>query len=159
MYPGHRRWLPDRHALRKKGKHFNGLAEIRPKPNHRSGDDVLKMLKDLKVTFGKGPGSQSVPKDADGHAAMWKKKCIFWELPYWKVLLVRNAIDVMHVTKNLCVNLLGFLGVYVKSKDTPEARTDQKHVKGRAGMHPSLFEGPGSYALTKAEKEIGRAHV
>ena len=40
-------------------------------------DDVLKMLKDLKVTFGKGPGSQSVPKDADGHAAMWKKKCIF----------------------------------------------------------------------------------
>ena len=70
VYPGHRRWLPDRHALRKKGKHFNGLAEIRPKPNHRSGDDVLKMLKDLNVTFGKGPGSQSVPKDAEGHTAM-----------------------------------------------------------------------------------------
>ena len=61
---------------------------------------------------------------------MWKKKCIFWEPPYWKVMLVRNAIDVMHVMKNLCVNLLGFLGVYGKSKDTPEARADQQRVKG-----------------------------
>ena len=155
MYPGHRRWLPHKHALRKKGKHFNGLAENRSKPIHHTGDDVLQMLKDLKVTFGKGPGSQSVSKDADGHAAMWKKKCIFWELPYWKFLLVRNAIDVMHVTKNLCVNLLGFLGVYGKTKDTPEARQDQKRVKGRDGkVDPELFEGPGGYALTKEEKEI-----
>ena len=27
----------------------------------------------------------------------------------------------MHVTKNICVNLLGFLGVYGKTRDTPEA--------------------------------------
>ena len=155
VYPGHRRWLPDKHALRKRGgKHFNGLAETRPKPIPRSGDDILKMLKNLKVTFEKGPGGVSVPKDTDERAPMWKKKCIFWDLPYWKFLLVRNAIDVMHVTKNLCVNLLGFLSVYGKSKDTLEARADQQRVKGRPGMHPSLFEGPGSYALTKAEKEI-----
>ena len=55
------------------------------------------------MIFGKGPGGQSVPNDATGHAAMWKKKSIFWELPYWKVLEVRSAIDVMHVMKNLCV--------------------------------------------------------
>jgi hypothetical protein len=55
---------------------------------------------------------------------MWKKKSIFWDLPYWKDLEVRSAIDVMHVTKNVCVNLLGFLGVYGKTKDTPEARED-----------------------------------
>jgi hypothetical protein len=30
----------------------------------------------------------------------------------------------MHITKNVCVNLLGFLGVYEKTKDTPEARED-----------------------------------
>jgi hypothetical protein len=55
------------------------------------------MVKDLKVIFGKGPGSLSVPNDASGHAPMWKKKSIFWELPYWKFLEVRSAIDVMHV--------------------------------------------------------------
>jgi hypothetical protein len=43
------------------------------------------MVKDLKVIFGKGPGSLSVPNDASGHAPMWKKKYIFWELEYWKL--------------------------------------------------------------------------
>ncbi|KAK1679436.1 hypothetical protein QYE76_040284 [Lolium multiflorum] len=85
---------------------------------------------------------------------MWKKKSIFWELEYWKVLEVRSAIDVMHLTKNLCVNILGFLGVYGKTKDTTEAREDQEHHKGRDGNHPGKFEGPASYALTKQEKEI-----
>jgi hypothetical protein len=82
------------------------------------------MVKDLKVIFGKAPGGQSVSHDADGHTLLWKKKSIFWDLPYLKFLDVRSAIDVMHVTKNLCVNLLGLLGVYRKTKDTKEARQD-----------------------------------
>ena len=72
----------------------------------------------MKVIFGKGPGGQPVPKDTDRRAPMWKKKSIFWELEYWKVLDVRSAIDVMHVTKNICVNLLSSLGVYGKTNDT-----------------------------------------
>jgi hypothetical protein len=31
-------------------------------------------------------------------------------------------IDVMHLTKNLCLNLLGFMGVYGKPKDSLEER-------------------------------------
>ena len=59
----------------------------------------------------------------------------------------------MHVTKNVCVNLLGFLGVYGKTKDTPEE--DQQRVNKKDGMHPTKqYEGPASYALTNAEKEI-----
>ena len=60
----------------------------------------------------------------------------FWELPYWEVLEVRHTIDVMHLTKNLCVNLLGFLGVYGKPKDTLEARQDLQCMKQRAALHP-----------------------
>ena len=56
----------------------------------------------------------------------------------------------MHVTKNLCVNLLGFLGVYGKIKDTPEAREDQQPMHGEDSIH----QGHASYALTKEEKEI-----
>jgi hypothetical protein len=52
---------------------------------------------------------------------MWMKKSIFWELEYWKFLEVRSAINMMHMTNTLCVNLLGFLGVYGKTKDTKEA--------------------------------------
>jgi hypothetical protein len=42
----------------------------------------------------------------------------------------------MHVAKNVCVNLLGFLGMYGKIKDTPEAREDQQRMKDPNNMHP-----------------------
>jgi hypothetical protein len=141
-------------SLLEKGKHFNGEIEIQSKPTRRTGDDVFDMVKDLRVIFGKSLGRQPVPNDANGHAPMWKKKSIFWELEYWKVLEVRSVIDMMHLTKNLCVNLLGFLGLYGKTKHTPEAREDQQRLKGRDGIHLEQFQGPASYALTKEEKEI-----
>jgi hypothetical protein len=124
VYISHHRFLSKIHAVRKKGKHFNGKADHREPPKENTSDDVFDMVKDIEVIFGNGPGGQSVPHDEDGHAPMWKKKSIFWELEYWKFLEVRSAIDMMHVTKNLCVNLLGFLGVYGKTKDTKKARQD-----------------------------------
>ena len=50
--------------------------------------------------------------------------------------------------------MLGFLGVYGKTKDTPEARQDQQRVKGREVLHSDHYQGPVSYALTKEEKKI-----
>jgi hypothetical protein len=86
---------------------------------------------------------------------MWKKKSIFWELEYWKDLEVCSSIDVMHMTKNLCMNLLGFLGVYGKTKDTPEAREDQQRIKDPYNKYTDKgCQYLSSYALTKAEKEI-----
>ena len=82
MYPGHRRFLPKQHPVRKKGKHFNGEPDHRTKPTRPIGDVIYDMVKDLKVILGKGLGGQSVPNDTDGHVPMWKKKSIFWELPY-----------------------------------------------------------------------------
>ena len=84
VYLGHRRFLPTNHQCRKKGKHFKGEADHRKKPAMRTGDHVLAMVNDLHVIFGKGPGALAVPNDAEGHAPMWKKKSIFWDLPYWK---------------------------------------------------------------------------
>ncbi|KAK1686513.1 hypothetical protein QYE76_047361 [Lolium multiflorum] len=124
------RMLEDHRSSSKKERQaLHGKADHRPKPAEHTGAEVFDMVKGLKVIFGKGPGGQSVPKGADGHVAMWKKKSIFWELEYWKVLEVRSAIDVMHVTKNICVNILSFLGVYGKSNDTKEARQDQQSLK------------------------------
>nr|DAA02079.1 TPA_exp: transposase [Oryza sativa Indica Group] len=158
VYMGHRRFLAANHPVRKKGKHFEQKADHRTKPKHRSGKIVFAMVKDLKVVFGNGPGSQPIESE-DGHAAMWKKNSIFWELPYWEFLDVCHAIDVMHLTKNLCVNLLGFLGVYGKSKDTLEPCNGLKHMEQRGDLHPepkekgSHYLSPASYTLIKAEKE------
>jgi hypothetical protein len=101
---------------------------------------------------------------------MWKKKSIFWELPYWEILEVQNAIDMMHLTKNLCLNVLGFLGCYNNSKDTLEARRDLKNIhRNEAPLievdeeeaDPEEVEeekqdylGPASYTLSKEEKDI-----
>jgi hypothetical protein len=60
---------------------------------------------------------------------MWKKKSIFWELPYWEALDVRHAIDMMRLMNNFCVNLIGFLGVYRKTKDTLEARQELQRME------------------------------
>jgi len=65
----------------------------------------------------------------------------------------------MHLTKNLCVNLLGFLGVYGKPKDTLEARQDLQRLKQRAVLHPEKrdkgrhYLGPACYTLSKEEKQ------
>jgi hypothetical protein len=90
---------------------------------------------------------------------MWKKKSILWELPYWKVLEVYNTIDMMHLTKNLCEDLLGFLGTYGKAKDTIEARRDLKEMKQREDLHTEKRDNgkhylhPASYTLSKEEKK------
>ena len=65
----------------------------------------------------------------------------------------------MHLTKNLCVNLIAFLGVYGKTKDTVEARQELQHMEERDALHPQQrdngreYLSPASYTLSKEEKE------
>ena len=145
--------------LRRKGKHFKGEPETRATSMFRDRKRVFLMIKDVHVVFGKGRGSQPVPNDENGHAPMWKKKTILWELLYWEALEVRNTIDVMHLTKNLCVNVLGFLGTYGQGKDTLEARCNLKEMKQREDLQPEKREKgqhylrPASYTLSKEEKQ------
>ena len=65
-----------------------------------------------------------------------RRSLFFLELPYWEVLDVRHVIDVMHLTKNLCVNLIGFLGVYGKTKDILEAHQELQRMEERDALHP-----------------------
>jgi hypothetical protein len=139
-------------------------------PPHFKGEEIFNMVKDLRVVVGKCDGTEPVPHDANGREPMWKKKSIFWELPYWEILQVRNAFDVMHLMKNLCLNVLGFLGCYKNSKDTLEARRDLENIHRNEAPPIEVDEeeadpkeveeeeqdylGPASYTLSKEEKEI-----
>ena len=57
------------------------------------------------------------------------------------------------------MNLLGFLGVYGKAKNTLEARQDLQCMKQRATLHPEKrdkgchYLGPACYTLSKEEKQ------
>jgi hypothetical protein len=124
VYMGHRRFLPEKHPLRNKVCIGKERLVIVQSPPHFKGEEIFEMVKYLRVVFGKGDSSEPVPHDANGRAPMWKKKAIFLELPYWEILEVWNAIDVMHLTKNHCLTVLTFLGCYNNSKDTLKKKHD-----------------------------------
>ena len=55
----------------------------------------------------------------------WTHKSIFFELPYWSKLRIRHNLDVMHIEKNVCDNIVGtILDIKEKTKDTIKARCD-----------------------------------
>jgi hypothetical protein len=45
--------------------------------------------------------------DEDQRWHNWRKKSIFFELPYWSSLLIRHNLDIMHIEKNICECILG----------------------------------------------------
>jgi len=56
---------------------------------------------------------------------IYNRKFAWWGLPYWKDLLLPYNLDVMHIEKNICDNiLLTLLKVEGKTKDTTNARLD-----------------------------------
>jgi hypothetical protein len=158
VYLGHRKFLRKDHPYRSNRRAFDGKVETRSPPKHRTGRQVYEMVKGLRVILGKGCGSTPVPK-SNLRAPMFKKKSVFYDLAYWLDLVVRHAIDVMHIEKNVCDSLIGtLLDIPSKTKDTLQARKDLKCLKLRHDLHPEEMEegnkylGPASYNLSKVEK-------
>ena len=61
----------------------------------------------------------------------------FFDLPYWKSLLLHHNIDVMHVEKNVCKSLLGtILNLDGKTKDHLNSRLDLQLLNIRKEFHP-----------------------
>ncbi|XP_021747570.1 uncharacterized protein LOC110713426 [Chenopodium quinoa] len=150
-YMDHRCFLPADHKWRH-NKSFNGKVETRGPPKKLSGSEILEQVKDLEgMKFGK---TSKLPKRNDN----WKKQSIFFKLPYWNNLLLRHNLDVMHIEKNVCDNILGtLLDIEGKSKDNIKARHDLKHVKIMKHLAPKLIDGkwhmpPVPYTLSKAQK-------
>ena len=83
----------------------------------------------------------------------------FFELPYWKTLKLRHNLDVMHIEKNICDNLLGMLlRIDGKNKDTYKARIDLEDMKIKKELHlkkradGSFEKPPASYILSPVER-------
>ena len=90
----------------------------------------------------------------------WRKKSIFFELPYWESLLIRHNLDVMHIEKNICESIVGtLLEIDSKCKDSEKARLDMEHLGMRKDQHLVMENNkytmpPALYKLSKDEKEI-----
>ena len=153
-YMGHRRFLPSDHIFRRQKRSFDNHQEFREKPRPLSGQDVLDELQGHQFRFGKLSQNPQLPFG-------WKKRSIFFRLPYWKDNLLRHNLDVMHIEKNVCDNILGtLLNLKGKSKDGLKARLDLKHLGLRADLHPveadenRTFIPAACYTMTNKEKDL-----
>ncbi|XP_059632538.1 uncharacterized protein LOC132275143 [Cornus florida] len=169
VYLGHRRWLSPTHPFRKKKSWFDGSEEHRWKPKILSGTEILHAMKNIKNDWGKkakgklhikpkiGKRKQKTKKDEN---VAWKKKSIFFELPYWEVLLVRHNLDVIHIEKNICESIIGtLLNIKGKSKDGLKSRRDLEEMGIRGDLHPQDSKGkhflpPAPHTLKKEEKQL-----
>jgi len=76
-------------------------------------------------------------KNPSSDSNIWKKRSIFFDLPYWSDLDVRHCIDVMHVEKNVCDSLIGtLLNIKGKTKDDLKCGEDLVDMGIRDQLHP-----------------------
>jgi hypothetical protein len=67
---------------------------------------------------------------------IYNKKSVWWGMPYWKDLLLPHNLDVMHIEKNICENILWtLLKVDGKTRDTMNARLDLHDINIRPQYH------------------------
>ncbi|CAI0559256.1 unnamed protein product, partial [Linum tenue] len=116
--------------------------EKRGQPRRFSGYEILNQVQDLEgICLTKCPKAK-VKISNDERGDNWKKKSIFFDLPYWKTLLLRHNLDVMHIEKNVCDNVLGtIMDLKGKTKDTMKARLDLEEMKLKLELHPNREGG------------------
>ena len=68
---------------------------------------------------------------------IWKKKSIFFDLPYWCNLDVRHCLDAMHVEKNVCDSFIGIL-LNIEGKTNDGVKSHLVELGIRQQLHPVL---------------------
>lgn len=176
IYMGHRRYLDLGHMFRKDAICFDGTVETRRRPLHLSGADIFKQIEFIQNNFGKGQekgksASKKIRANANkggsgdtteqGLKDNWKKKSIFFDLPYWKENMIRHNLDLMHTEKNFLENILWtILDIVGKTKDNLKGRLDLMVMGIRKALHPQqrpggkVFLTPASFAMSKEQKDI-----
>ncbi|XP_057535340.1 uncharacterized protein LOC130813518 [Amaranthus tricolor] len=138
----HHRFLPGDHHYRKLKTVFDGKAEIEKAPIPLTGEQILERVEGLKVTHGK-LCAKSLPTRG------YKKRSIFFELPYWKDLYIRHFIDVMHIEKNVCESVVGtLLHITGKTKDGINFRLDYVDMNIRSELQLVENDNGNTYLPT-----------
>ncbi|XP_057436487.1 uncharacterized protein LOC130728921 [Lotus japonicus] len=152
----HRQFLSEDHEYRKCPKKFTkGKGETSTKPRRLNGEEVWERIKHLPSK----EESKEGPSQGYGVKHQWTSRSIFWELPYWKTLLLPHNIDVMHTERNVFLNILfTVMDTKGKTKDTFKFRKDLEEYCLRGGLevqqseNGNFFKPKAQYALTKQQR-------
>ncbi|KAM3264911.1 hypothetical protein P3L10_001905 [Capsicum annuum] len=157
-YMGNHRYLESGHFWRR-SKKFDGKIQKKMKPKELSRDDALQQL-DLLSTYRLGKHSNNKRKRRLLEELNWVRRCILFELPYWKNLNLRHNLDVMHIENNICEAIFGILlNIEGKTKDTYKETQDLKNMNIRKelwlqhdGSNYTMFGA--CYNMSKEEKKM-----
>ncbi|KAK9286695.1 hypothetical protein L1049_015098 [Liquidambar formosana] len=152
-YMCHRQFLAPTHPFQKKKSWFDGNHENRGKPRPLTGSEVLRAVKDIENNWGK---KIKPIVNVLGKKIKKRKK-----RKTGKALLLRHNLDVMHIEKNVCENIIGtLLHLKKKSKDGLNSRRDLEKMSIRHELHAKDV-GNKKYILptaphtfSKKEKQI-----
>ncbi|KAL4033416.1 hypothetical protein IC575_006503 [Cucumis melo] len=154
-YMGHRKYLPRHHPYRRQKKAFDGNHEHGTPPLPLSGETIYNRLKDKTFPCGKR-STRRLNEDISND--YWKRISTFYELTYSKKLHVRHCLDVMHIEKNVLMNIIGILlDIPEKSKDGLSARLDLVEMNIRPELAPvsdgsRTYIPAACYTLSREEK-------
>ncbi|KAG8475397.1 hypothetical protein CXB51_031901 [Gossypium anomalum] len=149
-YMGHHWWLDENHRFRFQMTLFDGTKEFREAPEQTIGSEILFMLKDINFSYGKmnqPPNTQQ--REDRGRLALLGASHL------------RHNLDVMHIEKNICENIIGtILNVDRKSKDNLQSQLDLVDVGIHRDLHPQVLPNgkyrlPHSiFAISKKKNEV-----
>nr|XP_016486620.1 PREDICTED: uncharacterized protein LOC107806861 [Nicotiana tabacum] len=158
---GHHRFLGRNHKFRMMRHRFDGNVEERTPPKKLSGSDILQQVKDINVIFGRQAELNDKRKInrkksvGEGVTQQWRKKSIFFDLPYWEFNSLRHNLDVMHIEKNVFDNIIySLLNDKEKSKDHVKARRDLQDMGIRSDLWPDENDEYrlGAFTIPKEKK-------
>jgi hypothetical protein len=150
----HRRFLPEDHVYRKNKNHFlKNREEFQGPPVEQTGAQILELINGLGLMKVTEPGWEKHNKTVSKNCG-WKKKSIFWDLPYWSTLRIRHMLDVMHIEKNVFENCFNTIcNIPNKTKDTAASRQDLAQLCKRPKLSKKGDDGKWPTACYTLEKE------
>ena len=139
----HRRFLPEDHTWRT-NRSFNGKIEKRGKPRTFTADEVMARVNGVCYVPGKNPDMPKTRKRKHNeNEPVWHLKVSLYDLEYWPKLKLHQNLDVMHIEKNICENILStLLNIPNKTKDTVNDRLDLEDRGIRKELH--MLDNSGS---------------
>ncbi|XP_015158428.1 uncharacterized protein [Solanum tuberosum] len=156
-FDNHRMFLDQNHPFRSDRKNFlKGHIVTRLPPPLRSGQEILNQICELGIRKVTELDAEEVNKRICKSCG-WKKRSIFWDLPYWSSNMIRHNLDVMHIEKNVFDNVFNtVLEVDGKTKDNPKARLDVVKYCNRPHLarNPDGSYPKAAYTINKDKKRV-----
>ena len=121
----HRMFLDQHHPLRRDRKNFLKIKIVqRSPPPYRTEEEILNQICDLDIRKVTELDAKQVNRRVCKSCG-WKKRSIFWDLPYWSSSMIQHNLDVMYIEKNVFNNVFNtVLSFDDKTKDNPQSRQD-----------------------------------